>query len=736
MAKSAPSTGSPPESAPAPSGLAAWAIRALALAHFVCPLLFFTNLTRNPYFTQIALLYVLLPSAGLVWVVRTFKTGVVRLPLTGVEGPLCAFLAFALLTGAASWLAHPPMREGVLAESTRMWLFTLVNGVWAFYAPMLFIRPLGKESRSASIWPDLGFACAWGLLWFGFQPISRLFHSSTLVGSLYGTILWVIGAAYVLRRTREGDARSFFHIILVVALLAGGYALLQYAGRDPIRIASGTLAEGRPLSTFGNPNFLSSYLLLACLLALSLVLSSGRSEAVGYGLVSLVTGLAILCALTRSTYAGLFASLIVLGGLTYRRAHGTRLLQIGAAALAVLVLILIIPGSPVSDSRSPLGRVADFIEAMQSGAGYGPWNQRHLTWTTAWDMMLARGLLGVGWGCFEIFYPFYQGRHMLDPALGRWATHSASAHNIVLDLLSQVGTVGLGLALLFLVVLIREGLRTVRARTSTRVQPVAAGLLAAWLGMVVDNLLNVSMFVPMPAFLFWWYAGSLFNEGIPREERVWSVRLPAAKACLVGVAGLWIFSGYYYTARWQQERESFAGWRLVRANHLAEAIERLEAAHGWFPRDANTNYELGNSYVLRGEQLEESGSPERAREATVKAVWAYEEALKANPGYDAIHFNLGVAQLELGDEEGGLRHLRTAIVINPRQEVAYGLLSRRYVGREAWREAKEVLEQAVRAFPSNEEFSGRLAQVNANLEEKGSGHRAGKGAESRRLAAP
>ena len=47
----------------------------LGLIHVVCPLLFFTNLTRNPYFTQIALLNIGIAVCGILWAVDAFRKG-------------------------------------------------------------------------------------------------------------------------------------------------------------------------------------------------------------------------------------------------------------------------------------------------------------------------------------------------------------------------------------------------------------------------------------------------------------------------------------------------------------------------------------------------------------------------------------------------------------------------------------------------------------------------------------
>src|SRR4051794_16100619 len=87
--------------APPPDWIAAALLTTL---HIVCPLLFFTNLNRNPYYTQIVLLNLAICLGGIVWIARAFHANELRLPRTAIEVPLAGFLAVALLSSVSSWL--------------------------------------------------------------------------------------------------------------------------------------------------------------------------------------------------------------------------------------------------------------------------------------------------------------------------------------------------------------------------------------------------------------------------------------------------------------------------------------------------------------------------------------------------------------------------------------------------------------------------------------------------------
>ena len=96
--------------------------------------------------------------------------------------------------------------------------------------------------------------------------------------------------AYAVVRTRSGQAQNFFHVIFLLRCRwwPGLYGIFQYDGKDMIWGSPIQPYGGRPVSTFGNPNFLSSYSLLVCPLAVAFALNARPSQRVGYVFVALV----------------------------------------------------------------------------------------------------------------------------------------------------------------------------------------------------------------------------------------------------------------------------------------------------------------------------------------------------------------------------------------------------------------------------------------------------------------
>jgi tetratricopeptide (TPR) repeat protein/O-antigen ligase len=692
------------------------ALAVLGLVQVVCPLLFFTNLTRNPYYTQIVLLNLGILLVGILWLVEALRQRAWRFPLVAFQWPLVFFLGWALLASIVAWVTHPLLRPGILFETTRVWTFTLVNSVMAIFLPILYTEPVGESPALPSIWVDVILALLWSACWWQFHMYKDT-DPTQLIWDTYGFILWLGALVYAVVRARPGRAQNFFHIIFAVSLVAGIYGIFQYGGKDMVWGSPIQPYGGRPVSTFGNPNFLSSYLLLVCPVAVAFALNARKSERFGYALVAFVAMISVLCTLTRSSYVGLaavFATMfLLLGGRARRHA-----LYAGGALILLVLLVLVFPHTPVSAVQSPLQRFVEIFQAAEAGHTYAPWHQRLLIWSSAWDMFHRHVLLGIGWGCFELFYPFFQGKYMFVPILAGFRTHANNAHNVLMELWSQVGMVGAGFMVWMVVTVIAAGWITVRRRAQGLGRDVAAALLAGFVGMIVDNFFgNVSIFFAMPAFLFWWNVGALTveNRGVNIVKRPFHGAASwALWSCLLV---FFLAVGAYYICRWEQELYYFEGFKEAKIGTVDKSYKSLEKAYAWFPGEVNSNYELGNSYARYGKLLAEKGLSDEARKYQQKAVWAYSAALKANPGYDEIYFNLGVTQSQMGDLEQAARNLETSVFINPLLRDAYAALGSVYIQQHQLEKAAHAFTMAVAAFPRDKDLWNNLGYTYSQLKQ-------------------
>jgi tetratricopeptide (TPR) repeat protein len=613
----------------------------LFFLHIVCPLIFFTDVTRNPYAIQGALLQTGLLVLAAAAMARALVRGSFRFRLTPWDGPVIAWIGVALASWGASWLGHPDLRPSVFHEGFRNQIFLAVNLCLPFFL-----------ARTVPSW--------------------------------------------------EGRIRG---ATLAVGAFAAGYGLLQYFGVEWIWDKALNPYNGRPVSTFGNPNFLSSYLVLLVPFALRGFVEARTAARGAWGGMILLYGSALISTMTRSSWIGVFVAVGAFFMLSPPRdpRKARSLLFLGAALLLVAAFW---PGSPVAQGRQdPFHRMAELVQGVSGKEVYGSWHQRLLIWNCAWDMVKANPLLGAGWGCFELFFPFFQGTHLHEAVFHTFRTHANNAHNVVLEIVSQTGLAGLGVALWGACVawiVFRRRSRSLPEDSRT----LAAAEAAALAGMAADNFFgNVSLFFAVPGFLAAWTAGTLAARLSRTGEGTISFRRPGPLAAAV-VFILAASAGSVWVVRsWAAEAAYFEGYKRVRREDLGGAIRFLESSRSWRRYEVNNAYELGNSYLAEGRRALGSGLSDGARGFFGNAVLAYDDALAANAGYDEIHFNKASALLLLNRLSEAEAELRESLVINPQNEQAIRMLADLYSkGVEGpWKDGT-LFALAARHFPGVLEF--------------------------------
>lgn len=675
----------------------------LVTAHFMCPLLFFTNLTRNPYVSQIALLNILLALALAAWVWReTERPGGARLPTLPVAWPLAAFVLVWCASWLRAYLGHAEFfRPSIAAEGARGTMFLLVNCAAAFW---LAANVAAEDDGSSDLplGPWIGFIIFWGLLWVAFPSMRTRVGASpddffALAWDPYGAFVWAAGLAGAAWLCRRGRTIDFLHLGFTAGFLASMYGVLQYFNYELVWPNVLNPYGGRAVSTFGNPNFLSTYnaALMPSALALFLVEKSAARRW-AYGVLFLVLEAALLATLTRSSWGGaavgaaalLFAPRLRTALREQPRAAG---LLFGLA----LALALAWPSSTISSGYTPtfIGRLTEHAEIAKRDGFYSPWHQRVLIWTSSWLMGREEPLLGKGGGLFELFYPFYQGALLhADKFYHTMRTHANNSHNEILEVFAQTGLIGLGAFLWLWTTFFAAAWRWAKTKANIGEDPIWVGAVAGVAAVLADNLLNVSLHFAVPAFMFWWLAGVAMGRGA-REGAAFRLApgpLGARRAAAAALTCACLFAAWWQVRFWNREAWYFAGFKQVRQGNMPAAIRSLERSRSWGPREVNAIYELGNAYAR-------SGQPAKAAEA-------YEGALRANAGYDEIYFNLGTvyaSHLGRADKAGG--YFETAWALNPLSDAVVNGLSAFYLRDPARNKAlaEALLSEATGIFPQN-----------------------------------
>jgi putative inorganic carbon (hco3(-)) transporter len=213
-------------------------------------------------------------------------------------------------------------------------------------------------------------------------------------------------------------------------------------------------------------------------------LAVSSTSTVLYGMSSLILAAGLVVSWSRGAWMGFGAAMIVFIFFMPRR----RL--VGAAMVSVLVLALVVgvvtglaPTSLVSrlsDFGQDLTGIDDVRGQVISDENYAVL-ERLAHWQAAIGMATDHPLTGVGFGTYQIAYPKY--------ALMNWPLALGHAHNYYLNLLAEIGVIGLSAYLMAWIVIIRLTLRVLNQRTGFE-RGVALGILAAWTQLAVHSVFD------------------------------------------------------------------------------------------------------------------------------------------------------------------------------------------------------------------------------------------------------
>lgn len=611
----------------------------VAVLFAVCPLLFFTDLTRNPYYTQIAILNAAICLLWIVWLVEDVRNKVIRWPYTALDLPLLTYIGFCIFSWALSMLLHPRFVSSIYAEGSKAGVFLIAN-TYLVYAASL--------------------------------RVSNRNH--------FKKLLWLTYA---------------------VATAAAAYGLAQYFGMEWIWGRNLNPYGSRPVSTFGNPNFMSSFLVLVIpVMVADLALGITKLDRLPLFIGTVVSTAALVATMTRSSWVGLLIALAIWAVWLYRLPERTEVERrwLGVLIGTLVAMIVFFPrGGDSGYQATVYSRLIEVREIAERR--YGPVFQRLLIWISSWQMVLDHPISGKGWGNFELFYPFYQGTQLMEPAFKTLRTHANNSHNDILEHWAQVGTIGLGLYVWLWATFFRTSAAVVK-RVEKTWRMLVVALAAAVAGMLIDNLLNVSVHFAVPAFLFWWWVGALYAQdpaSVRWKEFSWSdwrVKLTVL-LIILGLSFLVVRAFLF----WKGEVYFFEGFKRSKGGDLIAAARALKRAYEYHPLEVNNNYELANVHARSGDREQ--------------ALFMYQRALDSNGGYDEIYFNRGTVYMQLGRMEEAIQSYKVALGINPLSKEAYNALASVYLKDlpKYEKDVEELYKRSVRAYPDDKDFWNNLGYL-------------------------
>lgn len=645
----------------------------LAATFLVVPLIFFTDLTANPFFAQNVLLYLLIAAIYGTIAFQFLRTQRMEVARTFFD------LAFFLyvISCAMGWLvsvssAPQALRQTLFYGLLNYGTLLLIVAVGAYIISKNVVFSGTIESKTNYIL--LFFV--WGGLWYLAPLLKTTVSSETFLAQLwdwYAVFLWAVGIWLGMRVLKKLTQENIFVLIFIAVFLACCYGVLQALGLDFLWPFEINQFATRAFSTFGNPNFLSSavVMLLPALLVYYMRTDS-KKDFIVYGLLMLVYVLYLSFGLARSCWIGAVCGLIMmwmfgtLRALIWKRKGRVFLLAILAVGVAYSSVYMPGPGNAISPVKNRVAEVRnveleDVSLHVKKERIFQSLHQRLLMWDTSKEIFLSKPVLGSGVGNFQMAFAHNQPKTLVKyPELRALKTTTNAPHNEILFQLAQGGMVGVGLFLFMFMVLFLEVKDFAAHKKEGDKKQLLQAIFCGILGMLVDNMLNISLHAVVPAFIFWWLVGAEVS-GVGKEESKMVIAAnPVTKAVamtiIAGCVGVFVWQGVWFAS----EYESFLGQKKIATQNYDGAVRNLSAALTLYPANTEAGFRLGQVLLQQRDYQ--------------KALAVFEKTLAAASYYEEVYYQAALAALGTGDTKKAVHYLMDNLRLHPYHLQAYELL--------------------------------------------------------------
>ena len=464
------------------------------------------------------------------------------------------------------------------------------------------------------------------------------------------------------------------------------------------------------------------------------------------GFSLLLAYVCILYTQSRGGYLGLFMGLVL-----FAMAAGREVLFKNWKKIAILAsLILLISVITMSRAEfSPFQRFTSEITAEQQPTGEkgasglelrGAAGSRGETWKSAFRIIADNPIFGIGPEVLKMVFPRYE----TDLFRFKEAFHVKQdrCHNEIFDVSVTKGLVAFFVYLWLLFTLFRVGWAKSR-RLETGAKLMLAGLLAAALAYLIQN--QFSFGVVAITSLFWVIWGMTMVRGdetadVPPKKFSWD-EVPWIPVALVLIGVLML--SYYFFLSFRSDICFKTGKTALEFRHMTDAVAELEKSLMIYPFEGTTISHLGitylnlsqttaekndfleksisvlyygtlvdpysadNFYMLSKIYLMRYAAGEKTALDILKA--AAERALKIDPYYAEVYFNLGLAFEREGEVKKAVEQYEKAFMINPNMPEPIDKLEALNQRLGKPEETLKVLERARARYADNLNVLARVA---------------------------
>jgi tetratricopeptide (TPR) repeat protein len=332
-------------------------------------------------------------------------------------------------------------------------------------------------------------------------------------------------------------------------------------------------------------------------------------------------------------------------------------------------------------------------------------------------------IVGVGLGNFFIYHPLYHRAYLREThRLDRH--HVMRAHNDFVQVLAELGIVGLLLIIWLGYRVVLVGMNSAYKAESSRTGLISVCVFAAVIGIAVNGFFSFPFQNSVPPLLLLlflailgWYAERRVGERRIASVNSWQwIYSFAVVALLVFGVGVVL-----QVQRLRGDHFLLEGLKHENARDWERAVSAGESSYVYNRYPVGLRFRLGQYYIETEQHrnaitMLKSGLGSHPYYATgfynlglahfrikeyKKALSNFKRAVDIYPELDQAHHMLGATLLELGDLEGTEKSVRLALSLNATDPSYYFTLGRAYLRQRRFKDARTYLEVAVNAEPSN-----------------------------------
>ncbi len=506
------------------------------------------------------------------------------------------------------------------------------------------------------------------------------------------------------------------------------------------------------ISTFGNPNFFSAYLIMILPLVILVGIYNFLRNNFFISSLIFLLSVAVLFLIyilsSQGAWIALVISFIFLITLFVTKNLKTEK-KVIVFAISMLSILLILGAI----SLLLIYKVPQIKAYIDKDITSGTVGIRINIWQGTLRMIKARPFTGWGMGTYPIVYPHFRiPEYFLNPMSVNATDH---AHNEILELTSEIGIIGLGIFLWILGVIFLRGIRVFYNKPLNLMNIVHAGLLAGVLALFIQNLTDVNFRLEASILYFYFFLGLISAEcklSQPyKEEDYFSKKFSYRKAAVLLIIPIAIFLGFIYTHETVRLIISSSylkdGIVLRDKKKWDEAIRQYEKALYWDKYNWKAYYRLGFAYAETNKANEALAVYFKLKEISPDyadlhynlgslylkmAKWEnakeeFQKSIEQNPYEPKTHYNLAVVLLQLGEIDNAIKEDKRAISVQEEKKKissnlpdfvsGYVGLGDIYYSQEKWKEASQNYGRAVQLGEKNAKILLKLGNSYSQMQD-------------------